>query len=255
MILGIDKITPIVTMRDWQVLDLVLDRDIIEQTTSAGSLLISLGRRLVQGDAVQLGYFCTDTQQVGCTPGDGCACEYPTHTVMHVDDDNGLVYTRYTKIVSYSVGFASVRAGYNHTLDGGYYVNCFDPTVGTNQDADGNVIKDPCYCMTKECNIGVEAGYRYPEWTLLTTVNFIAASQPFLNGVTPNTNHHAPRLDFVPVVYVPWLLVRPRFLCDCSVSREARKILLCACVADRSERDVSPIGSGRGWRDTGGMGS
>mmetsp|Transcript_14820 Transcript_14820/g.35167 ORF Transcript_14820/g.35167 Transcript_14820/m.35167 type:complete len:1205 (-) Transcript_14820:500-4114(-) len=188
------------------VLDLVLDRDIIEQTTSAGSLLISLGRRLVQGDAVQLGYFCTDTQQVGCTPGDGCACEYPTHTVMHVDDDNGLVYTRYTKIVSYSVGFASVRAGYNHTLDGGYYVNCFDPTVGTNQDADGNVIKDPCYCMTKECNIGVEAGYRYPEWTLLTTVNFIAASQPFLNGVTPNTNHHAPRLDFVPVVYVPWLL-------------------------------------------------
>jgi len=91
------------------------------------------------------------------------------------------------------------------------YTRCpFSTFISAVPNAAENQNKNPaCYCLTARCfkedeekgTFGAGGG----EWSATSMVTFYPDFQTFRMGVTPNTQHHAPRIFAPPVMYLPLL--------------------------------------------------
>jgi hypothetical protein len=70
-----------------------------------------------------------------------------------------------------------------------------------------NTGKNPaCYCLTARCLTEDENKDRFLDaWTVTSMVTFFTDTTTFRMGVTPNTQHHAPRIFAPTVLYLPLL--------------------------------------------------
>ena len=63
-----------------------------------------------------------------------------------------------------------------------------------------------CQCLTARCITADEdSGTFHDAWAATSTVTFLSDFQTFRMGVTPNTQHHAPRIFAPSVLYLPLL--------------------------------------------------
>jgi hypothetical protein len=77
----------------------------------------------------------------------------------------------------------------------------FGPTHWSNEGQNPS-----CYCLTARCIQGDETSGRFDEgWTVTSTVTFFPDFNTFRMGVTPNTQHHSPRIFAPAVMYLPLL--------------------------------------------------